>query len=78
MLEAWNSLTDDEQAGFESVFQDLSKLLNSCFEDWEANRGSFADAGAADTMEELMEDGSVQWSWEALRDATWTLGSSES
>ena len=77
MLEAWNSLTDDERASFDANFPALNELLNGCFEDWDANRSRFEDADAADTMEELMADGTAEWSWETLSAHTWTLGNSE-
>ena len=60
MLEAWESLTDDERASFDANFPEFNELLNGCFEDWEANRGRFDDAGVAETMEELMENGTAQ------------------
>lgn len=77
MLEAWESLTDEERANFDANFPALNELLNSSLADWEANRSSFDDAGVADTMEELMEDGTSQWSWDTLSAHTWTLGNSE-
>ncbi len=77
MSEAWNSLTDEERAGFDANFPALDALVKSCFEDWQANRGRFEDAGVAQTMEELMENGTAQLSWETLSAHTWTLGNSE-
>ena len=77
MLEAWESLTDEERADFDANFPALDALLNGCFEDWEANRGRFEDAGAAETMEDLLADGTSRRSWEALSANTWTLGNSE-
>ena len=74
MLEAWESLTDDERARFDESFPALNELINDCFEDWESNRGRFEDAGVADNMEELFEDGTSRWSWDALSANTWTLG----
>lgn len=74
MLEAWESLTDDERASFDANFPELNELLNGCFEDWDANRSRFEDAGVADIMEELFEDGTSQWSWDTLSANTWTLG----
>lgn len=77
MLEAWESLTDEERANFDANFPAFNELLNSCFEDWAANRSRFEDAGVAETMEELMENGTAQWSWDELSANTWTLGNSE-
>ena len=77
MLEAWGSLTDDERANFDANFQDLAELLNGCFADWESGRGRFDDAGVADTMEELLNDPTAEWSWSELNAHTWTLGNQE-
>ena len=70
-------LTDDERASFDANFPALNELLNSVFEDWDANRGRFDDAGAAETMEALMADETAQLSWDTLSAHTWTLGNSE-
>ena len=77
MLAAWESLTDDERMNFDENFPNLNDLVNSCYEDWEANYGRFDDAGAAETMEKLLADETAQQSWEALSAHTWTLGNSE-
>ena len=77
MLEGWESLTDEERTAFDANFPELNELLNSCFADWESVRGRFDDAGAADTMEELLADGTAQWSWDELSANTWTLGNSD-
>ncbi len=77
MLAAWESLTDEERTNFDENFPGLDELLNSCFADWEANRGRFDDAGAAEKMEELMADEAARQSWEVLSAHTWTLGNSE-
>lgn len=74
MLEAWESLTDDERANFDSNFPNLNELLYGSIEDWDANRGIFEDAGVSDIMEELLEDEAAQWSWDTLSANTWTLG----
>ena len=77
MLAAWESLTDDERMNFDENFPGLNDLVNSCYEDWEANYGRFDDAGAAEKMEELMADEAARQSWEVLSAHTWTLGNSE-
>ena len=77
MLEAWDSLTDEEQANFDSNFPALNELLNSCFADRGSYQGLFDDAGVGEAMEELLENGTAQWSWETLSANTWTLGNSE-
>ena len=77
MLEAWEGLTEDEQAAFDVNFIGVNELLSSCFEDWESNRGCFEDAGVADMMAELLENETAQWSWDTLSANTLTLGNSE-
>lgn len=77
MLEAWNSLTDEERAGFDANFPSLDELVNRCFEDWGANRSRFEDAGVAESMEELLAYETARQSWDALSAHTWTLGNSE-
>ena len=77
MLEAWESLTVEERANFDANFPEFNELMNGCFEDWETNRSHFEDAGVAETMEELMANGTAQWSWVELSANTWTLGNSE-
>ena len=77
MLEAWNSLTDEERADFDANFQELDALLKGCFEDWEANRGAFDDAGVVEMMEELLSDETARQSWDVLSANTWTLGNAD-
>ena len=77
LLEAWNSLTGEEQNCFYLNYLGLDELLKGCFEDWGALRGGFEDAGAADAMEALLEDGTSQWSWDTLSGFTRKLGSGE-
>lgn len=77
MLEAWNSLTDEERADFDANFQELDALLKGCFEDWEANRGTFDDAGVVEMVEELLSDETARQSWDVLSANTWTLGNAD-
>ena len=77
MSEAWDSLTDDEQAGFNGNFMAMNALLYSCFEDWNANRSAFEDAGVADGMEYLLSFETAYESWDTLSAHTWTLGNSD-
>ena len=77
MLEAWEGLTDDERTNFDANFEGLNGLVNSCFEDWDANLGRFDDAGVSEKMEKLLEDGTSQRSWDTLSAHTRTLGSGE-
>ena len=66
LQEAWDSLTDAERAGFCESFPALDELLNNCFADPASDRGRFEDAGVAELMDELLAEGTAQWSWEAL------------
>ncbi len=77
MLEAWESLTDEERANFDANFPDLNELLIGCFADWEGSRSRFEDAGVLDTMEDLLADETAQQSWDTLSSHTWTLGNGE-
>ena len=54
LLEAWESLTDEERANFDANFPDVNELLSGCFENWEGSRSRFEDAGVLDTMEDLL------------------------
>ena len=78
MLEAWESLTDEERAAFDANFPDLCSLLDGCFDDWESHRGRFADAGVEEDMEWMVEDDTLKESWDILKAHTWTLGNQES
>ena len=73
LQEGWESLSDEERARFEENFPSLQDLAERFFENYEEERGRFEDAGAAETVEGLLEDDTAQWSWESLRDATLTL-----
>ena len=75
--EAWESLTDSERENFSTSILQVNDLLTSCFDDWDANRDRFDDAGVSETMERLIEDGTSQWSWDALAAYTLALGSDE-
>lgn len=77
MLAAWESLSDEERASFDESFPGMQELLNGCFDNWEENRGRFADAGVAESMEELLADETASWSWETLSSNTWTLGNGD-
>lgn len=77
LLEAWESLTDEERANFDANFPDVNELLSGCFENWEGSRSRFEDAGVLDTMEDLLADEIAQQSWDTLSSHTWTLGNGE-
>ncbi len=77
LLEAWQSLTEEEQTRFDDSFLDVVRLIDSCAEDWSANEGVFADGGAADEMAALLEDPAAMEAWYTLRDHTLTMGNSD-
>ena len=77
MLEAWESLTEEEQAAFDDNFVNVASLIDSCLNDWEANQGLFEDAGVAEDMEMLVFDPLNRLAWENLCAYTLTLGNSE-
>ncbi|MBR0463683.1 MAG: hypothetical protein IJJ23_04785 [Clostridia bacterium] len=77
MLEAWNSLTDEQRSAFDSNFMDVVTLMDGCFEDWDANRPQFEDAGAADDMDMVIYDPLNRLAWENLKAYTLTLGNSD-
>ena len=77
MLKAFESLSADEQAVFDENFMSIYALIDSCFEDWESNRGAFEDSGTAEEMAALLEDPTVRVSWEVLRNNTFTMGNSD-
>lgn len=74
MLEGFSYLDEDEQAAFWQGFDIVRELLDNCFDDYEANRAVFEDAGVADMMDMLMEDEVYRTAWENLRDHTLTMG----
>ncbi|MBQ6047762.1 MAG: hypothetical protein IJL40_00270 [Oscillospiraceae bacterium] len=77
MLKAYESLSADEQAFFDENFMSIYALIDSCFEDWESNRGVFEDSGTAGKMAALLADPMVKVSWEVLRNHTFTMGNSD-
>lgn len=77
MLKAYESLSADEQAIFDENFMSIYALIDSCFEDWESNRGVFEDSGKAGEMAALLADPMVRVSWEVLKAHTFTMGNSD-
>ena len=74
---AFESLDADTQARALEGFNAVRALLDDCLEDYEANRAVFEDAGAAETMDEVMYDPLNRLAWENLRDHTLTMGNDE-
>ena len=70
VLMALVEFSDDEQAAFGQNFDSVSALLDACFEDWDANRAVFEDAGVDEDMDALVADDAARLSWEKLRDST--------
>ena len=77
LLEAWESMSEEERMYFDDNFMDVVMLIDSCVTDWEANKGIFEDAGAAEDMEMLLNDPTALTSWYKLRNHTLTLGNSD-
>ena len=66
--DALERLSDEERAALAENFPGVAAQLDDCFQNWEANRALFEDAGAADDMESLAYDSAVRASWLRLRD----------
>ncbi len=77
MLEAWEGLDEDERAAFDGNFADVAGLVDACLDDWEAYRGLFDDAGAAEVMEMILSDPLNRLAWENLRDITLAIRSGD-
>ena len=77
LLTAWESLSEEEQSAFDANFLDFIKLMDESFADFEAVRGSYADAGAEEDMARLTAQPAVAASWNLLKSYTLTLGNSE-
>ena len=77
LLEAWESMSEEERMYFDDNFMDVVMLIDSCVTDWEANKGTFEDGGAAEDMEMLLNDPTALTSWYKLRNHTLTLGNSD-
>ena len=76
MLKAWEGLSVAEQSAFDSGFMDVVRLLDACFEDWSANRATFAD-GLDERMDALLAEPLYREAWKTLMGSTLTLGNSE-
>ncbi len=76
MYQAWESLSEAEQAAFDAYFMDVVRLLDACFEDWAANREAFKD-GRDERMDELLAEPLYRQAWTTLKGSTLTLGNSE-
>lgn len=68
--EAWNSLSSEEKELVKHNFyeEEIEKLIDGAYDDYESVRGRFEDAGVGAEMEELSKDEDAQKSWNALRE----------
>lgn len=76
LLTAWETLTGEEQSAFDASFLEVARLLDACFEDWDANRAAFTDDRDG-RMDELLAEPLYREAWEILCGNTLTLGNSE-
>ena len=70
LREAWESLSDGERDAFAENLPLVAELIEDSLADWQARRGVFEDAGAAEPMERLAEFAQNRLAWEVLRDGT--------
>ena len=70
LLDAWNSLSTEEQTRFNENYPSLAALLDNCFVDFSAQSGLFEDAGVLPEMEKLMQNPDIPSAWKLLSD-TW-------
>ena len=77
MLEAWESLSEDERGWFDDNFMDVVTVIDNCLSDWESERPLFEDAGVDGEMAALLADPTAQENWSTLLAHTLTLGNSE-
>ena len=70
LLDAWNSLSTEEQTRFNENYPSLAALLDKCFADFSALSGLFEDAGVLPEMQTLMQNPDVPSAWKLLSD-TW-------
>lgn len=66
--EAWNSLSSEEKELVKHNFyeEEIEKLIDGAYNDYESVRGRFEDAGVGAEMEELTKDEGARKSWNAL------------
>ncbi len=73
MAAAWEAMEEEKQDAFRQGFDMVNTLLDACLKDYESSRPLFEDAGAADEMDEIMNDPRNLLAWEILRDQTMEL-----
>jgi len=73
--DAWNDLSDDEKARFDEAFADgVSDPADEAFEDYDAVKSVFSDAGVSKDMAELLKSPQVKLSWDMLSSAALNIG----
>ena len=77
LLTAWTAMTDEERSAFDANFISLLTRMRDAWEDWDAARGPFDDAGAAEAMDPLMGLRSARLSWDVLTSNTLTMGNTD-
>ena len=77
LLNAWESMTDEERGDFDANFLGIASLIDSCRDDWEAEKGAFEDAGVGEEMAALLNDEAAREAWSTLCAHTLTMGNTE-
>ncbi|GEM_PF-1496548 len=77
LLDAWESMTEEEQGHFDGNFIDVVALIDDCVADWDANKGAFEEGEVAEEMEAYLKDPEALAAWYQLRDHTLTMGNSD-
>lgn len=76
LLEAWNSLSEDEQKTFDTYFMDVVVLLDNIFNDWSSVQTFVHEMGMENELNALRESPLAEKSWERLKALTLTMGNS--
>ena len=73
--DAWENLSEDEQARFDEAFADgVSDPADEAFEDYGEVKGVFSDAGVSREMAALIKSPQVKLSWDMLSSAAMNIG----
>ncbi len=78
LLEAWEGLSDEEKASFDSNIIAVAEMISAVEEDWDNNCDAFLDAGADTQMIScLTSENDAAACWDRLIGATMTMGNSD-
>ena len=77
LLEGFEELSKEEQEAFDANLVDITQLIDDCVVNWEANKGTFEDAGVADLMYVFLSDPIAVLSWDMLKSNTFTMGNGD-